>query len=189
MMRGLAFVGIVGVLATGCLWERRPDRPARFNAGPNMRAVNVAAPDNGRTPGTARSTTGEPDANTDRVSAMTASLQFTMSMGKNVYAGGEAETGKLALPGSWIAGAYGIVGAEAATRRGALGAELAAGWRGVRTSLDEGDDEDQLVLEPRVRAQLWFAEQWTLGGAVGTRLGGEGEWMAGVYIGVHSAAF
>ena len=188
MTKGLAFAGIVGVLTTGCLWERKVDRPARFNAGPTMRAVNVGSSEDGGPPGAARSTTA-PDSSTDRVGATTASLQFTMSMGHKVYAGGEAETGKLAMPGSWLAGAYGIVGAEHLMGRGALGVELAAGWRGVRYSLEAGDDDDHLVLEPRVRAQLWFAEQWTLGGAVGTRVGAEGEWMAGVYLGVHSAAF
>jgi hypothetical protein len=188
MTKGLAFAGIVGVLATGCFWERKVDRPARFNAGPNMRAVNIAPSQDDGPPGAARSTTAS-ESSPHRVQATTAALQFTMSMGHKVYAGGEAETGKLALPGSWFAGAYGIVGAEHMTGRGALGVELAAGWRGVRYSLDADDDEDVLVLEPRVRAQLWFAEQWTLGGAVGTRVGAEGEWMAGVYLGVHSAAF
>jgi hypothetical protein len=52
-----------------------------------------------------------------------------------------------------------------------------------------GGQENRLILEPRVRAQLWIAEQWTLGGAIGARIGTQGEWMGGLYLGVHSHRF
>jgi hypothetical protein len=187
MTRGLAFAVIAGALATGCLFDKQIDRPARFYAGPNMRAINPPVAGEGDAASTARSTAAPP-ASSDRLSAVSASLQFTMAMAHHMYAGGEVETGRLETPGSNLAGGYAIIGGEHATRLGSLGVELAAGWRGLRYDSDDEND-NRLILEPRVRGQLWFANQFTLGGAVGARLGSEGEWMAGVYLGVHSHAF
>lgn len=176
----------VGLLGTGCLFDHDLGRrPARFYAGPTLRAVNAAAaPD---APTRAARVASEPPAS-ERRSAVTASLQFTMRTAFHTYAGGELEEGRFAVKGSNLAGAYGVVGTDHSLGFGSLGVELVAGWRGARYFL--GDvDHDELVVEPRVRGQLWISEQWTLGGSFGARLGGAGEWMAGLTIGVHSHTF
>lgn len=190
MMRGLLVAAVIaGTLATGCMLDPRgADRPARFQAGPNMRAINVPVATEPGQAKVAGRTVGEPDGSTERLSAVSVSLQFTMALSKHLYAGGEAEPGKLEREGSNFAGAYGILGAEHSTRLGSLGVEMATGWRGLRYEAG-GAQEHRLILEPRVRGQLWIADQWTLGGAIGARLGMEGEWMAGLYLGVHSQAF
>lgn len=117
-------------------------------------------------------------------------MQFTMAMPHWFYSGIEAETGRLELPNSNFAAAYGIVGMEQSVGVGSLGAELAAGWQSVRYK--SGDQEhESLVMEPRLRGQLWIAEQWTLGATFGARLADDGrdDWMAGAYLGVHSHRF
>ena len=185
---------VVGGVMSGCFLDPRAGyRPARFHVGPNTRVMSVPpdaeASGGGATGAASRSTSpSEPDA--PQLSATSVSMQFTMAAPRWFYAGIEAETGRLERRGSNLAAAYGIVGFEQAVPLGSLGAELAAGWQGVR--YQSGDDEhDSLVVEPRVRGQLWIAEQWTLGATLGARLGGDqgDDWMAGAYLGVHSHRF
>jgi hypothetical protein len=45
------------------------------------------------------------------------------------------------------------------------------------------------MLEARGHVDLWLAPWCTLGGLIGTSLIHDGDWMAGVYIGLHSWAF
>jgi hypothetical protein len=194
MRKGLAVVVLVGALATlasGCLFDRSIGyRPARFNAGPTVRAFNVpVAPSDGAPTTTASRTIDEPDATqTDRLSAASVGLQFVMQTALHTYMGGEIEAGRLEAEGSNFSGAYWVIGGEHAGKLGSIGAELASGWRGIKPGYG-ADTENELVFEPRVRGQLWIAEQWTIGAAAGARLGGGGDWMAGVYLGVHSHAF
>ena len=115
--------------------------------------------------------------------ATTATLRFTQTFGAG-YGGEEAEFGHLADSSSNVAGGYGLLGVRGASRIGGISAEIAGGWRTVRTSLD-APDISRLVAEPRVRGELWIANQVSLGAAVGASLG-EQVWMAGLYIGVHS---
>lgn len=196
MMRGLVLAGAMSVLATGCLLDRSVgDRPARFHAGPNMRVVNMSSAagqgpaGNPTTPARSSSPTGGTTTSLDHMNAVSAALQFTMQTAGHTYVGGEVETGTIGkLDGSNLAGAYGVVGAEAVAGLGSLGVELATGWQALRTDWDS-DADNRLIFEPRVRGQLWLAEQWTIGGEVGARLGGGGEWVGGVYLGVHSTKF
>src|SRR5690349_8380455 len=186
MLRVVA-IACVAWLATGCLFDRSiGTRPARFNAGPNTRSVVVPITQNpGAPPATTfASSTPEPEKLDTRLAAITASFQFTMAV-RGLYLGGEAETGRLEADGSNFAGAYGIVGAEHMNGFGSIGAELATGWRGLRFELGD-DDHNALIFEPRVRAQMWIGEQFTLGAAAGAVVGEHGDWMAGVYLGVHS---
>ena len=192
MTRGLALAVVIGVLASGCLLDRSLGyRPARFQVGPNMRAVNMAGGGGALASPTtsARSSTPTGESSTTHASAVSAALQFTMQTARHTYVGGEVETGTIGgIEGSNLAGAYGVVGGETTTGFGSLGVELATGWQGLRRNWDS-DSDDRLIFEPRVRGQLWVAEQWTIGGSVGARLGGGGEWVGGIYIGVHSHRF
>jgi hypothetical protein len=185
-MRVLA-LACVAVVATGCLFDRSiGTRPARFNAGPTARSLVVPiTPDGGAPPAnTFAGSTPAPEKVDTRLEAITASLQFTMNV-RGIYLGGEAETGKLEADGSNFAGAYGIAGIEHNNRFGVVGAELAAGWRGLRFSYGD-DDHNSMLIEPRVRAQMWIGDQFTLGAAAGAVVGGHGDWMAGIFLGVHS---
>lgn len=188
MLRVLA-IATVAWLATGCLFDRSiGTRPARFHAGPNARSMMVPiTPDGGRPPAsTFAASTPAPEKQNARLSAYTASFQFTMkSQRAPIYLGGEAETGRMDIDGSNFAGAYGIAGTEHASSLGSIGVELAAGWRGLRFSFGD-DNHDSFLFEPRVRGQLWIADQFTLGATAGALVGTEREWMAGVYLGVHS---
>jgi hypothetical protein len=186
MLRVVA-IACVAWLATGCLLDRSlGTRPARFHVGPNTRSLVVPITQSpGAPPSTTFSSTSPaPEKFDTRLAAVTAVFQFTMSM-RGLYLGGEAETGQLEARGSNFAGAYGIAGIEHSGGLGSLGVELASGWRGLRFDLGD-DDHDSFVVEPRVRGQLWIGDQFTLGAAAGAVLGERGDWMAGVYLGIHS---
>ncbi len=180
--------GLLALLATGCLFDNHAaTRPARFAVGPNLRALDV--PTGGGARGTTAGRTSETTpAARDPLSAVSASLKFTMQTSLHTYAGAEIETGRLEGETSSFSGAYGIFGVEQPLGFGSFGVELATGWRGLRYGTGD-DEQDLLVIEPRVRGQIWIGEQWTLGGAVGAVAGRGGEWMTGVYLGVHSLRF
>lgn len=191
MPRVLALAIVVGVCGSGCLLldPNAGKGPARFFAGPNARSVMApGAPKPNASPTTFAGSTPAPEASSTQLSAVTASFQFTMRARLGYYAGIEAEAGRLDENGSNFGGAYAIVGGEHASSFGSIGVELASGWRGLRYGFGDEQD-DRLVFEPRVRGQIWIADQWTVGGAAGALLGGGGQWMAGVYIGVHSHRF
>lgn len=175
------------LFVAACAFDpQRAIRPARFTVG--MNAQRIATPAPPTDPGVAARTTdggAQPAASSNAVAM---SGQFTMATRDHLYLGGEVEAGRLAEPGSNLAGAYGIVGAEGASRIGSLGVELATGWRGVRYTLDS-DDVNDAIVQPRVRGQLWVSPQVTLGAAAGATLVGDRSWMAGVYLGVHSNLF
>ena len=175
------------LLVAACAFDPARDiRPARFTVGMNAQHIATPAPD--PTTFTARTTDGgsaQPSASSNAVAM---SAQFTMATRDRLYLGGEVEAGRLAEPGSNLAGAYGILGAEGASHFGSLGVELATGWRGVRYTIDSNEVNDAIV-QPRVRGQLWVSPQVTLGAAAGATLVGDRGWMAGVYLGVHSSLF
>ncbi len=181
-------------MGSGCLLDPHAGRrPARFHLGPNTRALSVpTAPDPGPVRpggGAARSATSpEPDA--QQLSAGSIAMQFTMATAYPLYTGIELETGRLDLPHSNFAAAYAVVGLDQTLGFGSIGAELATGWQSLR--YHSGDlEHESLVAEPRLRGQLWIAEQWTLGATFGVRMAGEhdDDWMAGAYLGVHSHRF
>jgi hypothetical protein len=183
MRRALALALLV---VAACAFDpQRAIRPARFTVGMNAQRI-TPAPD--PTTVTARTTDGGSAPPSASSNAVAMSGQFTMSTRDHLYLGGEVEAGRLADPGSNLAGAYGIMGAEGVSHVGSLGVELATGWRGVRYTIDSNEVNDAIV-QPRVRGQLWVSPQVTLGAAAGATLVGDRGWMAGVYLGVHSSLF
>lgn len=69
-----------------------------------------------------------------------------------------------------------------------LGAELAGGV--MQSSFPRSPNEQtDAVVEARGRAELWLAPWFTVGGAIGASLIDRGDWMAGVYLGVHTWAY
>jgi len=175
-------VAACGLIPACAFDPSRHERPARFTVGMNAQRISTS-------PAGFAARTTEPTAPTPgHYSAVTMSGQFTMATRDHLYVGGEVEAGRLEEPGSNLAGAYGVVGAEGASHVGSLGVELATGWRGIRYSIDD-DDVNDAVVQPRVRGQLWVSPQVTLGAAAGASLVGDRSWMAGVYVGVHSNLF
>jgi hypothetical protein len=94
--------------------------------------------------------------------------------------------------------ATGVVGARGTTRYGALGIEAAAGARSVRYAFDSAYHDcnqtttittTNAIVEARARAELWLGPWITAGATVGTSVISQGDWLAGVYLGVHSQAF
>jgi hypothetical protein len=69
-----------------------------------------------------------------------------------------------------------------------LGAELAGGV--MQSSFPrQTNEETDGIIEARGRAELWLAPWFTVGGAVGASLLDRGDWMAGLYLGVHTWAY
>jgi hypothetical protein len=69
-----------------------------------------------------------------------------------------------------------------------LGGEVAGGV--MRSSFPaEVDEHTSALLEARARGELWIAPWVTLGGAAGTSLLDRGDWMFGLYLGVHTWAY
>ena len=182
MLRSLAFA-LLAVSLVGCAFDPgRHRRPARLLLGANTRALGPA-PQSAIAAREATPSAAEPLG----TAAHTGSAQFTMAYG-HMLAGFELETGVLDVSGSNFGGAYGVLGAEHATRSGSIGVEMATGWRALRYRTGIDDDE-RLIVEPRVRGQYRFGSQVSLGGVVGATLGDEGSWMVGLNLGFHSAVF
>ncbi len=181
---------VVLCCSSSCVVDRwhHYDRPAHFETSFNARHI---APVQAEHPGTAARTTGE--TTTSEVAdtggnGVTVGARFTMRTRWFTYLGVEAEAGALARSGSNLAGGYGVVGTRRPLRFGALSAEVAAGWRGIRDSLSAPDRSDY-VLEPRVRGEMWVGRQVSLGATAGADLTTQGAWVAGLYLGVHSLDF
>lgn len=171
------------LLSTACVFDRAKDRPTRLRLGGATRAL-AAAPASGVALRQVSPTPQAP-ALTD---AHTGVGQFTQRFLGVLYAGGELETGRMNVPRSNFAGAYGVLGMEQPLGPGSLGVELVAGWRGLRVGSLE-NEEHFFVAEPRVRGELWIGDQFSLGAALGTTLDERGSWMVGLNLGIHSSAF
>jgi hypothetical protein len=92
----------------------------------------------------------------------------------------------------------GVFGARGTTKHGAFGVEMAAGARSVRYAFDSAyHDCNQTntitttkgIVEARARGELWLGPWITAGATIGTSVIEQGDWLAGVYLGVHSQAF
>lgn len=122
--------------------------------------------------------------------ALTTSLRFTGRTLFNTFLGVEGEVGEMVgRTGSNVAGAYGVAGVRSDLGALRIAAEVVAGRRWVRYALDGTEDPTLLMVEPRVRADIWLASQLTLGVAAGATLGERSVWMAGVYVGFHSQPY
>lgn len=172
------------LLVSGAAHADKPEPPVHFEVGFNTRHfVAVDGDDNTALRGEVSDPSRE--ANT----ALTLDLRFTRWLPRNLYFGVEGEIGKLdAFDHSNLAGAYGLFGARGDIGFAQLFVEMAAGQRKVRYS-DGMEDAARLIAEPRARMEVWLGPRVTLGGALGTTLGGRDVWMAGIYIGVHSLEY
>ncbi len=187
-MRGFTVAALIAASLPACAFDRhRRDRPARFLIGPTARGLSTTPPAAAPSGDVALRGTTSPEPTAIDQDARTVAAQFTMATRHHAYGGFELETGVLEERGSNFGGAYGVIGAEHVTPGGSIGAELVAGWRGIRAASGETDIND-MIIEPRVRAQLRIGAQVTLGAVAGATLGELGSWMAGLNLGFHSRA-
>ena len=125
---------------------------------------------------------------TEAHEAFLASFGLTMGMSHGMYAGGELEAGALETRGSSAGGGYAVFGASLPFGRSALGAEVAGGYRTVRFAVDT-EDLERVVVEPRVRGEVWLGPRVTLSASAGWTLGDQSIWMAGASIGIHQSDY
>jgi hypothetical protein len=92
----------------------------------------------------------------------------------------------------------GIGGFRAIGKRGSIAIEGAGGLRSVRyefaSSYHNCETQATIVanrgvVEARARAELWLSPWITAGATLGTNVLERDDWMAGLYLGVHSRAF
>ena len=179
-------LGLVAVSSPPAFADR--DRPFRLELGVNTRKFSAAS----EAEQTAFRTTGEIDPALAASSAVSSSLRFTGTAFRDMFAGFEGEAGTLVgLPGSNLAGAYGVVGGRGTLGPAILSAELVAGRRWVRYSLDSGhrSDPGAWIAEPRARIDFWAGPRVTLGGTVGATLDDRLVMIAGIHLGLHSHDF
>jgi hypothetical protein len=181
---------VVALLCAGCaVFDRqRFDPPTRLTLGAATRHFD--SPIDPKSAAALRQSTPTPPvaALTTPHDSVMGTVGFTMASRYGTYAGGEIETGVLDTPGSSTAGIYGVAGARLSLDRVYLAGEIASGWRTVRYSLDT-TDVGKMVIEPRVRADMWLGPQFTLGATAGLTLGDQTVWMIGASLGIHSHDF
>lgn len=183
-MRAHAAICLVflGGMSSVALADKGDEPPIHFEVGLNTRhftAVDTAGEN------TAFRSEGS-DPTTEANTAVSVGIRFTRWLPRNFYTGLEAEVGKLdAFDHSNLAAAYAVVGSRVHVGFATLSVEMAGGQRKVRYG-DGYDEERRWVAEPRVRGEMWLSPRVTVGGAIGTTLGGRDVWMAGFYVGVHS---
>lgn len=129
--------------------------------------------------------------------AMMSAMRVGVGLPHHLYAALEGELGGVAMPamgpdvmpdqGMFLAG-YGVVGARAGTEHALISVELAGGGRSV-AAVAEMADASGTVLETRARGEVWLGPWASLGATIGASLVERGDWMAGLYLGVHSRAF
>ncbi|NVB85621.1 MAG: hypothetical protein HOV81_45070 [Kofleriaceae bacterium] len=190
MLRSGSFLVVLLCTTPACVVDRLHgyERPAHFETVVNARhiaPVQRPVTSIARTTGETSTTSEVPDTGGG---AGSIALRFTMRARWNTYLGAEAEAGAMAREGSNLAGGYGVAGMRHPFRFGALSAEVAAGWRGLRDALNAPDRSDY-VLEPRVRGEMWLGPQVSLGATAGADLTTQGAWVAGMYVGIHSLDF
>ena len=172
------------LLVSGAAHADKPEPPVHFEVGFNTRHFTAVE---GEKDAAFRGEVSDPS--TEANTAVSIDLRFTRWLPRNLYFGVEGEIGKLdAFDHSNLAGAYGLFGARGDIGFAQLFVEMAAGQRKVRFG-NGFEEEAKLIAEPRVRMEMWVGPRVTLGGALGTTLGGRDVWMAGIYIGVHSLEY
>lgn len=183
------------------LWGAALEAPYMFVAvGFNMRHLPRAQV--GRTPGAAAravttgvSDTPEAAATGGSDSSLSYTERFGVAVSRALYFGLEAEIGPTTTnespPGGRTFGAGGLAfaGLQGGTRLLKLGGEIAGGGRLVETALADERLTGEGVLEARARADLWLTPWVTIGGLVGTSLIAEGDWVAGISIGLHTYSY
>lgn len=172
------------------VWGAALEAPyAAVSVGITMRRLSRAPTPNRAV--AARSTEPPPSAVVGGAdTSYTVLERLDIAMNSLMYVGLEFEisptTDATPVPGArtFAAGSQALFGLRGGSRRLKLGAEIAAGGRMVEIAFVDADDE--LVLEARVRGQLWLTPWVTIGGLYGTSLRDRGEWLAGIQLGVHT---
>lgn len=151
--------------------------------------------------------------------AMTSVIRLGVALPHGLYAGVESELGGItaqrsgtvemqssgtfgtpeldAQTGMYI-GTVGLAGLRGSTRRGSFALEAAGGMRTERYRFastyhdcesTSAINVNQAVVEARARAELWVNPWLTAGAALGTSVLDRGDWLAGVYLGIHTRTF
>jgi hypothetical protein len=68
-------------------------------------------------------------------------------------------------------------------------AELAAGGRHIEYDGADREPRNEAVLEARVRGEIWLSPWVTVGGVIGASLVTRDDWMAGLFIGIHTYSY
>lgn len=125
-------------------------------------------------------------------------LASTASTSTEMMSTGTFGGPQLVQQGGLFLGAYGVLGARGSTGRGTLAVEAAGGARSMMYHFDSSYHEcettstitvTRAVVEARARAELWAGPWFTFGATVGANVLAKGDWLAGLYFGVHSRAF
>jgi hypothetical protein len=124
-------------------------------------------------------------------------LRVGMALTPHMYAALEGElggitsvtgaTGSGTVGGTYLGG-FGVVGARVARGPSLLALEVAGGGRDVQSS-GMPLAVHGLDVETRARGEVWLGPWLTVGAALGTSVQERGDWMASVYLGMHSHAF
>jgi hypothetical protein len=122
--------------------------------------------------------------------AIASALRLGWGFGAHTYVAAEGELGRLETTGTTgsLLGLLGVVGVRTGLPGAQLAAELAGGSRGVYGH-DVMLDAKSVVIEPRVRSELWIAPRVSLAATLGTSLVERRDWMVGVSVGVHGRAY
>jgi len=158
-------------------------------------------------------------SDTARDVAVTSALRVGFGLPHHFYTGGELELGGLVAPatattemtstgsfgapnltqsGGLVIGGLGIAGVRGTTGIGAFALEAAGGVRNTsynfRSSYHLCEDttsvsETRAVVEARARAELWLGPWFTAGATLGANVLSRGDWLAGIYLGLHSRAY
>ncbi|HTL33999.1 MAG TPA: hypothetical protein VL326_12780, partial [Kofleriaceae bacterium] len=105
---------------------------------------------------------------------------------------------QLVQQGGLVMGAYGVAGVRGSLGRATLAVEGAGGVRQTRYHFDSTYHacettstiaDTRAVVEARARAEVWAGPWFTLGATVGANLAERGDWLAGLYLGLHSRAY
>jgi hypothetical protein len=177
---------VVLALCASCAFDpARHSRPARMQVGAQVRHF----PAGQQVPMLAFKAAEQPTrTTTESHEAFLAAFSFTMSMRGAMYVGGELEAGMLETRSSNAAGGYAVFGAKLPFGKSSLAAEVAGGYRTVRFGIDT-EDLERVVVEPRVRGEVWLGPRVTLSASAGWTIGDQQIWMAGAAIGIHQSDF
>ncbi len=92
----------------------------------------------------------------------------------------------------------GVVGMRGTTRRAAFGVEMAGGARSVRYAFDSAYHDcnttttitsTAAIVEARARGEVWLGPWLTAGATLGSSVITRGDWLAGIYLGVHTHSY
>ncbi len=142
-----------------------------------------------RDPVLERSTKPQPPAGDDFTTSYAIVQQFTLSITRHVFVAHELEISPTLEDDPqpddhrMAVGTQLVAGIHAGTRWIELRGEVAGGIRVMQSQDDEG------VLEARLRGDIWVSPWVTLGAAIGTSLLDRRDKMIALYVGMHTWSF